>query len=142
MKLDTKTLRKNFFKYSCSGSLLAAFDYEYDHIKPTEEEAASPLGGGMMQCGYQCGMLWGTSMGAGAEAYKRESNPQKAMAVTILTTQEIIDDFVHVTKSPDCYDITNIDASNEILSPNFRSNDSRIRTYLLPFPNSFLQVGL
>ena len=37
---------------------------------PLEEHAAAPLAGGIMQHGYQCGMIWGAALAAGAQAYR------------------------------------------------------------------------
>jgi hypothetical protein len=48
-------------------------------------------------------------MGAAAEAFRKFNDSNKATIASISTTQEIIDDFVKITDSPDCLAITNID---------------------------------
>jgi hypothetical protein len=39
----------------------------FGELREPEERALDPLSGGIIQQGYQCGMLWGASLGAGAE---------------------------------------------------------------------------
>ena len=48
---------------------MAVLDREYDDTMALEEGATEPLAGGMMH-GYQCGMLWGSSLAAGARAHQ------------------------------------------------------------------------
>ena len=35
-----------------------------------EEGGVTPHAGGIMQYGYQCGMLWGAALAAGAQSYR------------------------------------------------------------------------
>jgi hypothetical protein len=81
----------------------------FDHLKESHERALDPLAGGIIQQGYQCGMLWGASMAAGAEAYRRCRDFDKAVALAIIATQHLTDSFLKRTKSMDCYDITQCD---------------------------------
>jgi hypothetical protein len=48
---------------------MGVVDGSFGHPMKIEEEASAPLAGGMMNHGFQCGMLWGASLAAGAEAY-------------------------------------------------------------------------
>jgi hypothetical protein len=82
---------------------------EYGSPRPTHENAVDPLAGGIAQQGYQCGMLWGAAMGAGAESYRRFRNPGTAIGMAILATQKIQESFIEHAKSPDCIDISNTD---------------------------------
>lgn len=50
---------------------MGVVDGSFGHPMKIEEEASAPLAGGMMNHGFQCGMLWGASLAAGAEAYRR-----------------------------------------------------------------------
>ena len=43
-------------------------DRSFDQPSELEEHAAGPLAGGIMQHGYQCGMIWGATLAAGAQA--------------------------------------------------------------------------
>jgi len=49
---------------------LRVLNNAFDHSLETEENAAMPLAGGIMQYGYQCGMIWGATLAAGAQAYR------------------------------------------------------------------------
>lgn len=111
-KLKKKEIRKLFMqKGSCAHLSFYLLNLEYGHNKNDEERAIDQLAGGLAQRGYQCGMLWGTSMGASAEAYRRNKNKDQAIASSVSTTKQVVDAFVAITGSPDCVDIINIDFS-------------------------------
>jgi len=55
IKNDTKKLFLK--KGTCSQTFFHILNREFGHIKETEERATDPLAGGIMQLGYQCGML-------------------------------------------------------------------------------------
>lgn len=107
---------KKIFKKlgSCSQTFFYIFNREYGHKKRIEEKASDPLAGGIYQQGYQCGMLWGSSLAIGAEAFRRYGDPDKAVGVTIKATQHILESFKKRTKTIECYDITNCDWSSKI----------------------------
>ena len=88
-------------------------DREFGHPRDEEEKAIDPLAGGILQQGYQCGMLWGASMAVGAEALRKNDNPDQATGLAILATQQLKDSFVHRTKSIECEDITQCDFTNK-----------------------------
>lgn len=120
--MKTNSLMKNqndakkIFKKlgSCSHTFFHILNREYDHPKRIEERAADPLAGGIYQQGYQCGMLWGASLGVGAEAFRRYDNHDKATGVAIKATQHIMESFTKRTKTIECHDITNCDWSSKI----------------------------
>lgn len=120
--MKTNSLMKNqndakkIFKKlgSCSNTFFHILNREYDHPKGVEERAADPFAGGIYQQGYQCGMLWGSSLGVGAEAFRRYENRDKATGVAIKATQQIMESFRKRTKTIECYDITNCDWSSKI----------------------------
>jgi len=59
-------------------------------------------------------MLWGASMGVGAEAFRRYDNIDKAIGVTIKATQHVMESFKKRTDTIECYDITNCDWSSKM----------------------------
>jgi hypothetical protein len=113
--IKLKGAKRLFLKLgSCSRTLGYILNREFGHLNEPEERALDPLAGGIIQQGYQCGMLWGSTLAAGAEAGRRCSDPEKATALAILTTQSILESFVNRAKSPDCQDITDCNWTNKI----------------------------
>ena len=101
-------------KGTCSRTLFYILNREFGYPKESEERAADPLAGGIIKQGYQCGMLWGASLAAGAESFRRCDDCGKAIALTITATQHIMESFLKRTKSIDCYDITHADWSSKL----------------------------
>ncbi len=85
-------------------------DREFGHPRDEEEKAIDPLAGGILQQGYQCGMLWGASMAVGAEALRKMENPDQATGLAILATQQVMDSFVHRHK------VSNVKTSPKLIS--------------------------
>jgi hypothetical protein len=78
----------------------------------SEERAVAPLAGGIMQYGYQCGMIWGAVLAAGAEAYRRFGAGPIADATAIRAARRIVDSFRNHKDHIDCYEITQIDRNS------------------------------
>ncbi len=76
-----------------------------------EERAADPLAGGMMH-GYQCGMLWGAALAAGAESYRTLGTGPQAEAGTILAAQRVLESFRAQNNNINCLEITEVDVSS------------------------------
>ena len=55
---------------TCSETLMNVLDRAFVHPLKHEEHASMPFAGGIMQHGYQCGMIWGATLAAGAQAYR------------------------------------------------------------------------
>ncbi len=111
IKLKTK---RTFLKQgTCSRTFFYILNREYGHPKEMEEQAADPLAGGIVQQGYQCGMLWGASLGIGAESFRRFDNRDVAIGMAIKATQHMLNSFIKRAKSADCNDITNTDWSSK-----------------------------
>ena len=72
---------------------MSVVDDSFDHPLKLEEKAAAPLAGGILNHGFQCGMLWGASLAAGAEAYERLGSGAKAETGAVLTTQKLVEKF-------------------------------------------------
>jgi len=67
------------------------------------------LAGGLLQNGYQCGMLWGAALAAGARAYQLFGPGPQAEAAAIVAAQRLVETFLARNKHINCGDITNID---------------------------------
>lgn len=106
----TRTFLK---KGTCSRTFFYILDREFGHPREVEEKAVDPLAGGILQQGYQCGMLWGASMAVGAEALRRYGDPGKATGIAILATRHIMKSFEKRTSSIECEDITQTDFQNK-----------------------------
>ncbi len=76
-----------------------------------EERAADPLAGGIMR-GYQCGMIWGAALAAGAQTYRTLGKGPQAEARAIIAAQRIVDSFRAQNKNINCREITGIDMSS------------------------------
>ena len=74
----------------------------------TEERAVAPLAGGIMQQGYQCGMLWGAALAAGAQAYRLHGPGPQAEAEAILAAKRLVDSFRSRNKEINCFEITEL----------------------------------
>jgi hypothetical protein len=104
---DTKRV---FLKLgTCSRTFFYILDREFGHPQENEEHAVDPLAGGILQQGYQCGMLWGASCAVGAESFRRCADRCKATGMAIKATQHIMKSFINRAKSADCLDITSCD---------------------------------
>jgi len=116
LKSETVKLRakRTFLKKgTCSRTFFYILDREFGHPLKDEEKAIDLLAGGILQQGYQCGMLWGASMAVGAESYRKNKNQSRAVAVAVMATQNIMKSFVSRTKSIECVDITSCDFTNK-----------------------------
>jgi hypothetical protein len=97
---------------TCSETLLRVLNRAFDHPLEKEEHASAPLAGGIMQYGYQCGMIWGAALAAGAQAYHLFGTGSQAEVRAIAATQKIVESFSALNNAINCYDITGIDKSS------------------------------
>lgn len=104
----TKLKAKRAFlnKGTCSQTFFYLLNREFGVSKSLEERAMDPLAGGIVQQGYQCGMLWGAAMAVGTEAYRRHKDVATASAVAIKATQHVMKSFHKQTNCIDCEDFT------------------------------------
>lgn len=86
--------------------------HKLDHPKETEERAADPLAGGILNQGHQCGMLWGATLAIGTEAFRRHDDPDQATAVAVTATQHIVESFIKQTNTVNCKEIIGVDLSS------------------------------
>jgi hypothetical protein len=111
IKQDTK---KVFGKLgTCSRTFCYLLNREFGYLKETEERAADPLAGGIMTRGHQCGMLWGSSLAAGAESFRRHNDRGQAIAGAITATQHLVESFSKRTQSVNCRDVSGYDLTNK-----------------------------
>ncbi len=101
-------------KGTCSFTFFYILNREFGHPKELEEKALDPLAGGILQQGYQCGMLWGASMAVGAESYRRHDDIGTATAVAIRATRHLMKSFENRTKVIECEDFTKTDFKNKL----------------------------
>ncbi len=111
-KSDTK--RVFLKKGACSHTFFFLLNREFGYLKENEECASDPLAGGIMQQGYQCGMLWGAALAVGAESFRRHEDHGEAIAHAITATQHVLESFINRAKSVDCGEITSCDFTSKL----------------------------
>lgn len=104
-----KTKRVFLKQGTCSRTFFYILNREFGHNLPSEEQAIDPLAGGIFQQGYQCGMLWGSTMAIGAEAFRRTQDLNLAIPRAINATRHIMSSFVCQTNTIECHEITQCD---------------------------------
>ena len=98
-----------FFKVgTCSETLIKVLNRSYDNPLEVEENASKPLAGGIMHHGYQCGMIWGATLAAGAQAYRIYGTGQQSESRALLAAQKLVASFRDKNKSINCSDIAPI----------------------------------
>jgi hypothetical protein len=97
---------------ACSDTLFHVLNRAFDEPMKTEERAALPLAGGLMQHGYQCGMIWGAALAAGAQAYRLFGPGAQAETRAIAAARGLVEVFRARNNTINCHDITNLDASS------------------------------
>ena len=99
---------------TCSRTFFHLLDREFGNFMTDEERAADPLAGGIMQKGYQCGMLWGASLAVGAEAYRTCKHESQAVIVAVEATKLLMSSFESHEQTTQCREITKCDFSNNM----------------------------
>ncbi|MFC1930329.1 C-GCAxxG-C-C family (seleno)protein [Chloroflexota bacterium] len=86
---------------------MSVVDRSFNHPLKLEEEASMPLAGGIVSQGYQCGMLWGATLAAGAQAYRLLGPGPQAETAAIIATQRLVESFrARNNNNIDCLEIT------------------------------------
>ncbi|MBI2863085.1 MAG: C-GCAxxG-C-C family protein [Chloroflexi bacterium] len=83
----------------------------FDHAAEFEEHAATPLAGGIAGNGYQCGMIWGAALAAGARAYRLLGTGRQAETAAVMAAQKLVASFHALNNATNCYDITGLHKS-------------------------------
>jgi Putative redox-active protein (C_GCAxxG_C_C) len=94
---------------------LRVLNSAYGHPLEPEEKAVMPLAGGIMQHGYQCGMIWGATLAAGAQAYRLLGQGPQAETRAIFAAQRLVETFRARNKNINCLEITGIDESSSTM---------------------------
>jgi hypothetical protein len=116
MEKEKKRLnpRKTFFKCgTCSQAMFCLINDEYGNSKPLEEKAVDILVGGIAQKGNQCGLLWGGSLAIGTESYRRFKDRDKAIALAIYGSGNMMTSFHKRKQTVNCRDISKVDWDNK-----------------------------
>ena len=86
---------------------MSVVDASFGNPMEPEEEAAAPLAGGIINFGFQCGMLWGASLAAGAEVFRHFGPGARAEDMAIRVSEKLIEIFRLRTRSEmNCAEIT------------------------------------
>jgi hypothetical protein len=109
---------------------LSVVDRSFDHALKREEHAAMPLAGGIMGNGYQCGMLWGAALAAGARAYQLFGPGPQAEAEALVAGQRLVAAFRARNKHINCLEITEMSMKS-----------SSRRRFLVQLSRYFLKGG-
>ncbi len=96
----------------CSGTLCNVLNRAFQQPLTLEEKASMSLAGGIMQYGYQCGMIWGAVLAAGAEAHRLFGPGPQAQAGAIKAAQRVVESFQALHNTINCLEITDIDNSS------------------------------
>ncbi|MFC1529736.1 C-GCAxxG-C-C family (seleno)protein [Gemmatimonadota bacterium] len=89
--------------------MINVLDRAFENPLEKEEHATTLLAGGIVQLGYQCGLVWGAAMGAGARAFQLLGSGPQAETGAIIATRRIVESFRDRNGDIDCYGITGID---------------------------------
>jgi hypothetical protein len=94
---------------------LRVLNQAFDHPLKPEENASMPFAGGIMQHGYQCGMIWGATLAAGAQSYRLFGPGSPAESKAILAAQQLVKSFRASNNNINCLEITDIDKSSSTM---------------------------
>ena len=97
---------------ACSDTLFHVLSRAFDYPMKLEEQATMPFAGGIMQHGYQCGMVWGATLAAGAQAYRLFGPDPQAEARAIIAAERLVQSFRALNNHLNCLEITDIDQSS------------------------------
>ncbi len=94
---------------------MGVVDRSFDHPMKPEEKASIPFAGGVANMGYQCGMLWGAALAAGAQAYRLHGPGAKAQAEAILASQNLVKAFRAQAKNEiNCMEISHLNLQGDV----------------------------
>ena len=93
---------------------MSVVDSSFDNPLLPEERASGPLMGGFMNHGFQCGMLWGAALAAGARAYQLYGPGAQAETGALLAAKRLVGTFRSRTNYINCVDITELDMHGKI----------------------------
>jgi len=92
---------------------MSIVDSSFGHPLGLEELATNPHAGGIMNQGYQCGMLWGAVLAAGAQAYRLFGTGPQAEAASITAAKKLTESFRNTAGNVNCLEIIHMDLSKK-----------------------------
>ena len=98
---------------------MSVVDNSYGSPLKPEEKATMTLAGGIANQGYQCGLLWGAALAAGAQAYRLYGQGSQAETRAMIAVQRVVESFRARTKNEiNCHEITemNVQGTNQMSS--------------------------
>ncbi len=104
-----KTVRTFMKTGSCAEGIMNVLNRAMDNPMEIEEHGVMPLAGGVAQQGYQCGLLWGASLAAGAQSFKQHGPGQKAEAAALTASQRVVERFDADNGEINCLELTDTD---------------------------------
>jgi hypothetical protein len=108
-----KTARTFWKNGPCSTALMTILDRAFGHPLEAEELASSPLAGGIVQQGYQCGMVWGSVLAAGARAYQLYGAGPRSETAAMHAAERVVEAFRESEGEINCLELTEIDMSKK-----------------------------
>ena len=98
---------RTFFKVgTCSEALCNVLDRAFDHPLELEERASVPFEGGIMRHGYQCGLIWGAALAAGAQTYRLHGPGPQAETEAMIASQRLVESFRTRYNNINCLELT------------------------------------
>lgn len=91
---------------------MSVVDDSFGYPLKEEEKAIAPMAGGILNHGFQCGMLWGAALAAGAQAHRVHGSGPLAEAEAIAAAERLVASFRSGHDHINCIDITNLDMKN------------------------------
>jgi hypothetical protein len=88
---------------------MSVVDDSYGEPLRFEEEASAPFAGGILNHGFQCGMLWGAALAAGAQAYRLHGPGPVGETMALKASERLRDSFPTKNNYMNCIDITALD---------------------------------
>jgi C_GCAxxG_C_C family probable redox protein len=110
-----RTVRTFLTEGACSYTLFHVLNRAFGHPLPEEERAADQFAGGIAQHGYQCGMLWGAALAAGAQAFRLYGATPQAEAKAIAAARRLVASFRARYHEINCLEITGLDTSSSTM---------------------------
>ena len=73
-----------------------------------------PLAGGIVNMGYQCGMLWGATLAAGAQSYRAYGPGPQAEAEAIIAAHRVVESFRTCNGEINCLELTQVNMQKKL----------------------------
>ncbi len=86
--------------------MINVLDHAFKHPLKLEENASMPFNGGINRQGYQCGLVWGAALAAGAQAYHVHGSGPQGETASIIATQRLVESFRDRFDNINCLEIT------------------------------------